>query len=281
MAGGGLLDLKRRIKSVANTEKITRAMGLVATAKFKKVRERAEKTTPYFEKFRDSINLMALSPDVLSSKYFEVNNADTDIYIVISSNTGLCGSYNTNVLNETLRSIEGKKVQLITVGEKAKGFFYKRGFDIISEFVEFGDSPSYKECVDILRPALDAFQKGTVKNVYLIHTKFYNPVKIRVETIKILPFEQPTGKQEERLFEPSPKEVFDYVLPKYLNTTMYYAFVNSIASEISSRMNAMDNATKNANEILDALKLAFNRARQGNITQEITEIVGGSEALKD
>jgi len=281
LAGGGLLDLKRRIKSVTNTEKITRAMGLVATAKFKKVRERAEKTTPYFDKFRESINQMALSPDVLTSEYFEVNNADTDLYIIISSNTGLCGSYNTNIFNEALSSIEGKKVKLITVGEKAKSFFHKRGYEIISEFVGFSDSPSYKDGVEVLRPAIEAFQHGSVKNVYLIHTKFYNPVKIRVETIKILPFEKPTGKQEERLFEPSPKEVFDYVLPKYLYTTMYYAFVNSIASEISSRMNAMDNATKNANEILDALKLAFNRARQGNITQEITEIVGGAEALKD
>ena len=277
MAGGGLLDLKRRIKSVANTEKITKAMGLVATAKFKKVRDRAEKTTPYFDKFRQSINLMALSPDVLTSKYFETNDSDTDLYIVISSNTGLCGSYNTNIFNETLRSIAEKKVKLITVGEKAKSFFTRRGYTIFSEFIGFGDSPSYKDSVELLRPAIDAFLNKSVKNVYLIHTKFYNPVKIRVETLQLLPFQKPEGKQEERLFEPSPREVFDYVLPKYLNTTMYYAFV----SEISSRMNAMDNATKNANEILDALKLAFNRARQGNITQEITEIVGGAEALKD
>lgn len=281
MAGGGLLDLKRRIKSVANTEKITKAMGLVATAKFKKVRDRAEKTTPYFDKFRESINQMALSPDVLTSKYFEVNDSDTDIYIIISSNTGLCGSYNANIFNEALSSIAEKKVKLITVGEKAKAFFTRRGYDVIFDFVGFSDSPAYRDTVDILRPAIEAFQKGSVKNVYLIYTKFYNPVKIEVETIKILPFEKPEGKQEERLFEPSPKEVFDYVLPKYLNTTMYYAFVNSIASEISSRMNAMNNATKNANEILDALKLAFNRARQGSITQEITEIVGGAEALKD
>lgn len=277
---GGLLELKRRIKSISNTQKITRAMGLVATAKFKKVRERAEKTNPYFDKFRESINLMALSSDVLSSKFFNINNTDTDVYVVISSNTGLCGSYNANVFHEAQHRISGQKVKLITVGEKGKGFFARRGYDIMADFVDFGDTPSYKEAVEVLRPALDAYLDGSVRNVYIIYTRFYNPVKMHVETIKLLPFERPEGKQEERLFEPSPKEVFDYVLPKYLSTTMYYAFVNSIASEISSRMNAMDNATKNANEILDALKLAYNRARQSNITQEITEIVGGAEALK-
>jgi len=281
LAGGGLLDLKRRIKSIANTQKITRAMGLVATAKFKKVRDRAEKTNPYFEKFQESMNAMASSPDVLSSKFFARNNSDTDLYIVISSNTGLCGSYNTNVFNEVLTKTTGQSVKLITVGEKANSFFTRRGYDIISPVVDFGDSPSFREAVDILRPAIDAYLAGSVKNVYLIYTKFYNPVKMKVEQLQVLPFVQPSGKQEERLFEPSPMEVFDYVLPKYLNTMMYCAFVNSIASEISARMNAMDNATKNASEILDALKLAFNRARQGSITQEITEIVGGAEALKD
>lgn len=281
MAGGALLDLKRRIKSVTNTQKITRAMGLVATAKFKKVRDRAEKTTPYFDKFHESVNLMALSPDVLTSKYFVSNDSDTDLYIVISSDSGLCGSYNTNIFNEMLKITADKKVQLITVGEKAKGFFKRRECQILSQSVENGYAPTFKDAVEMMRPAIEAFEGGKVKNVYLMYTKFYNPVKMRVETVKILPFEKPAGKVEERLFEPSPKAVFDYVLPKFLNTTMYYALVNSIASEISSRMNAMNNATKNAGEILDKLKLAFNRARQGSITQEITEIVGGAEALKD
>jgi F-type H+-transporting ATPase subunit gamma len=281
LAGGGLLELKRRIRSVANTQKITKAMGLVATAKFKKVREKAEKTTPYYTKFHESINSLALSPDVLSSRYFTINDADLDIYVIISSNTGLCGSYNTNVFNEALAQMEGNKVKLITIGEKAKSFFGRRDFDIMHDYTGFGDVITYKNAMEALRPAIEEYEKGKAKNVYLIYTKFYNPVKIKVETIKVLPFEKPEGKQEERLFEPSPKEVFDYVLPKYLSTTMYYALVNSVASEITSRMNAMDNATKNANEILDALKLKFNRARQGNITQEITEIVGGAEVLKD
>ena len=281
MAGGALLDLKRRIKSVTNTQKITRAMGLVATAKFKRVRDRAEKTSPYFDKFHESVNLMALSPDVLTSKYFEGNDSDIDLYIVISSDSGLCGGYNTNVFNELLKITVGRNVQLITIGEKAKGFFKRRDYPILSQFEEIGDAPTFKDAVEIMRTAVEAFEIGKVRNVYLMYTKFYNPIKMRVETIKILPFQKPVGKAQERLFEPSPKAVFDYVLPKFLNTTMYYALVNSIASEISSRMSAMNNATKNAGEILDQLKLAFNRARQGSITQEITEIVGGAEALKD
>lgn len=280
MAGGGLLELKRRIKSVANTQKITKAMGLVATAKFKKVRERAEKTTPYYLKFHESINALASSPDVASSKYFNINASETDVYVIVSSNTGLCGSYNTNVFNEAAAQMEGKKVKLVTVGEKAKSHYSRRGYEILHDFTGFGDVISYKDAIEALRPAVELFEKGGARNVYLIYTKFYNPVKIQVETIRVLPFESTTEKHEERLFEPSPKEVFDYVLPKYLNTLMYFATVNSIACEITSRMNAMDNATKNASDILDALKLKYNRARQGNITQEITEIVGGAEALK-
>jgi F-type H+-transporting ATPase subunit gamma len=281
LAGAGLLDLKRRIKSVTNTQKITRAMGLVATAKFKKVRDRAEKTTPYFDKFQEAIRKLALSPDLEGSKYFMENDSDRDIYIVITSDSGLCGSYNTNVILETLKQIEGKNVSLITVGEKARSFFTRRGIDTISEFVELGDSPSYKDAVDIMRPAIEAFEKGEARNVYIVYTKFYSPVKQRVEVLKVLPMEKAEGeKGKEIVFEPSPKEVFEYVMPKYLSTTMFYALVHGVASEYANRMSAMDNATKNAGELLDKLRLMYNRARQSGITQEITEIVSGAESLK-
>jgi F-type H+-transporting ATPase subunit gamma len=281
LAGAGLLDLKRRIKSVTNTQKITRAMGLVATAKFKKVRDRAEKTTPYFDKFHEAVTKMALSPDLEGSKYFQENDSDTDIYIVLTSDSGLCGSYNTNAILETVRHIDDRKVQLITVGEKARAFFTRRDYETLKEFVDLGDAPSYKDAVDIIRPAIEAFEMGKVKNVYITYTKFHSPVKQSVEILRMLPMERPEGeKGKDILFEPSSKEVFDYVMPKYISTTMFYSLVNSVASEYSSRMNAMDNATKNASEILDKLKLMYNRARQSSITQEITEIVSGAEALK-
>lgn len=280
MAGAGLLDLKRRIKSVTSTRKITKAMGLVATSKFRKLRERAEQTTPYFDKFDQAIKELALSSEVQSSKYFNKVEDKKDIYIVLSSDSGLCGGYNTNILNETFRRIEGKNASLITVGQKARGFFSSRNVDTIAEFVDLGPTPSYKDCVEIIRPAITAFENGEASNVYVIYTKFHSPVKQTVEFLKVLPMEKTEGaKGREMIFEPSASEIFDYIVPKYISTTMFYATVNAIASEYSSRMAAMDNATKNADELLDALKLQFNRARQSSITQEITEIVGGAEAL--
>lgn len=282
MAGAGLLDLKRRIKSVSSTRKITKAMGLVATSKFRKLRERAEGTTPYFEKFEASIKELALSSEVQASKYFHSVEGKKDIYIVLSSDSGLCGGYNTNILNETLRTIKDKDISLITVGQKARGFFKARNFDTMAEFVDLGPTPSYKDCVDIIRPAINAFEKQEASNVYVVYTKFHSPVKQTVEFLKVLPMEKVEGaKGREMIFEPSAAEIFDYIVPKYISTTMFYATVNSIASEYSSRMTAMDNATKNADELIDALKLQFNRARQSSITQEITEIVGGAEALND
>lgn len=282
MAGAGLLDLKRRIKSVTSTRKITKAMGLVATSKFRKLRERAEKTTPYFEKFDAAIKELALSSEVQSSSYFNGVEGKKDIYIVLGSDSGLCGGYNTNIFNETVRRIEGKDISLITVGQKARGFFSHRNFDTIAEYVDLGPTPSYKDCVEIIRPAINAFEKGEASNVYVAYTKFHSPVKQTIEFLRVLPMERVEGaKGREMVFEPSAAGIFDYIVPKYISTTMFYATVNSIASEYSSRMNAMDNATKNADEIIADLQLQFNRARQSSITQEITEIVGGAEALND
>lgn len=282
MAGAGLLELKRRIKSVTNTQKITRAMGLVATAKFKKVRERAEKTTPYFEKFYDAIKMMAVSDDIRESIFFKGNRSDRDIYIILTSDSGLCGSYNANIINTALEHMHGRKVSLITVGERGRGFFKAHKYDTISEFVELGDAPTYKDAEAVMRPAIDAFLNGEAGSVNLVYTKFFSQIKQEARVIKVLPVEMEKGNHKKSIeFEPSMQEVFEYVLPKYLNSTMYNALANALASEYAVRMSAMDSATKNAGEILDKLQLIYNRARQSSITQEITEIVSGAEALND
>lgn len=282
MAGAGLLELKRRIKSVTNTQKITRAMGLVATAKFKKLRERADRTTPYFDKFNEAIKLMAVSDEIKESQFFKGNKSDTDIYIIVTSDSGLCGSYNANVINTALEHMKGKKVMLITVGERGRGFFKAHRYDTISEFVELGDTPSYKDAEMVMRPAIDAFINGDARSVNLVYTKFFSQVKQDARVIKVLPVEMETANHKKAIeFEPSMQEVFDYVLPKYLSSTMYNALANALASEYAVRMSAMDGATKNAGEIINKLQLIYNRARQSSITQEITEIVSGAEALND
>lgn len=279
---GGLIDLKRRIKSVQNTQKITKAMGLVATSKFKKVRARAEKNVPYINKFNDVIKTLALSSDAENSIYFKKNKVDTELYIIITSDSGLCGSYNANVIKKAVEDMEGKKVRLITIGEKARSFFLRRGYDTIAEYVEVGDYPVYWDAVDIMKDAIELYKKGEVKSVKLIYTRFHSPVKQEVELVKLLPLEKPKERiYREFEFEPKASRVLDYVFPKYLNNILYFSILTSIASEYAMRMNAMDSASKNAQELLNKLQAIYNRARQSNITQEITEIVSGAEALKE
>ncbi|TDT62393.1 ATP synthase F1 subunit gamma [Fonticella tunisiensis] len=282
MAGAGLLEIKRRIRSIRNTQKITKAMGLVATVKVRKLKERSDSSNPFYEVFNEAIKNIALSIDLNDSIYFRQNNSDTDVYIVITSDSGLCGSYNANVINKALEHMYGKKVLLITVGERGKSFFTRNKYETLAEFVEVGDTPSLKDAQEILRPALEVYREGKVRNIYIVYTRFYSPVKQEVEVLKLLPVERPgETSRSEMEFDPSPDSVLDYAIPSFLRAAVFNALTNSTTSEYSIRMTAMDAATKNAGDILDKLNLEYNRARQSSITQEITEIVSGAEALKD
>lgn len=325
----GILDIKRRIKSVKNTQKITKAVSLVATSKFGKIRPMMYRISKYFEKYSEVIEETVLNMDLKESPFYKSNNSDTDLYIIITSDTGLCGNYNANVINTALKDMYSKKVLLITIGERGRNYFKRRGYETLSEFVEIGDNPSLEDVNNIMLEATNYFKQGKVKNVYIVYTKFYTPLKHEVKVLKVLPIEgnreksdklsrpEPTQavgsaaqsipdhqKDELRtsdphqtvesvahsrteyqsnalwLFEPSPKEVFEFVFPKYLNSLMYYTVINSISSEYSSKITSMEGATKNASDILTKLQNIYNRARQSSITQEITEIVSGAESLK-
>lgn len=280
MAGAQLLDLKRRIKSIKNTQKITKAMGLVATAKFKKLKIRNEKARPYCDAYTGAINKLLQSEDFSDNPYFKTNDSDTDLYIIITSDSGLCGSYNTNIINTALERMYEKKVKIITVGEKGRHFFKNHEYETAAEFVELGDNLEYRRIFEITNILIDEFLSGRVANVYLVFTQFISPVKQNIKVEKVLPFSTVERTDEIFLVEPSNKEVFDFIIDKYLNTIIYNALMNSTVSEYSTRMSAMDNATKNASDLLDDLQIMYNRARQSSITQEITEIVSGAEALK-
>ena len=280
MAGAQLLDLKRRIKSIKNTQKITKAMGLVATAKFKKLRVRSEKVKPYYNGYADALSRLVEGENFSDELYFIDNGSDTDVYLIITSDSGLCGSYNSNVINAALGHMQDRKAKVITVGEKGRNFFKHNDHETLAEFVELGDSPEYKELFEITNVFDNEFTSGKAANVYIVYTEFVSPVKQNVKIEKLLPLSPGNANEDNFVVEPSRKEIFNYVVDKYLNTSVYYAVVNSIASEFAIRMSAMDNATKNASELLDKLQVMYNRARQSSITQEITEIVSGAEALK-
>ena len=284
MAAVGLLDLKRRIKSVISTQKITKAMGLVSTVKFKTSRANLEKYKPYYEQYKKSMSKIVSLPGISDLVYSANNNAKKDMYIVITSDSGLCGSYNTNIINTVINETRGREneVILITVGQKGKNFFRSKGYEIAGEYAGLSVNPAFKEISSIMKHGIDYFIAGRVKNVYVVYTQFFSQAKHAVEILKILPLEWNNEKSENYiLYEPSYSYVYDFAVPRYLNAIMYNAVVSSMTSEFAVRMSSMDSATKNASEILAQLKITYNKVRQGNITREITEIVSGAEALKD
>jgi F-type H+-transporting ATPase subunit gamma len=283
LAGVGLIDLKRRIKSVISTQKITKAMGLVATVKFKTARMNLERYKPYYEQLNESKNKLMTMEGAAELEYCRINEAPKDMYIVVTSDSGLCGSYNANVFNSIDNEIKNKdEAELIVIGQRGRNHFTSQGYKITEKFSNNNVNPSFKEISKIVEIGREDFLNGKIRSLNLIYTRFHNTVRQTIEITKLLPMESVTpDKEEYRLFEPSFKQIHNYVIPRYLDAALYFALSNSIVSEYAMRMSSMDNATKNASEILGKLKTLYNRARQGSITQEITEIVSGAEALKD
>ncbi len=290
MAGAGLIAIKKRIKSVTNTRKITNAMGLVATSKLKKVRNKL--TTN--KKFQDELD--DIMSNIMKSEYFADRNIYTygngskkKLYIVLTSDFGLCGGFNGNVLKIALEEVNKDKdnSSLMAVGQKGKLFISRlKKLDTVSEFTDMEDIPAIKEAREIASEALDYYKDEKFGEVYVVYTEFMSAVRKEVKVKKLLPFENyrkyssDTFTFYEPVVEVEPKldSVADSIIEMYLKDVILNCMYNSKASEQSTRMASMDSATKNANELLDKLKLKFNRVRQSVITQEISEIVSGSEA---
>lgn len=283
MAGVGLIDLKRRIKSVVSTQKITKAMGLVSTVKFKTAKMNLERYKPYYEEFSESINRLLAVEGIGDLGYCKGNEEKKDMYIIITSDSGLCGSYNSNVINSVINEIENKEnAQLILIGHKGKNYFNSDNYEMVDSFSNNSVNPYFKDISEIMEKGRRYFLEGSIKSLNIVYTKFFNAAKQTVEIMKVLPLNVVENREQDYiLFEPELNEVQKYMIPKYLYSVMYHAMSNSIASEYAIRMNSMDSANKNASEILAKLKTIYNRARQGAITQEISEIVSGAEAQKD
>lgn len=280
MGDVSLSDLKRRIKSIKNTQKITKAVGLVATSKFKKARGILENTKGYFEAFNEISN--NAFGRIQENFYGKEKDSDTYLYIIITSDSGLSGSYNANVINRALDEMHEKKILLITLGQRGRTFFKKRKYETIAEYVEIGIVPSQREVYDIVKHIIKYFNEGKVRAVNILYTKYKSPLSQDIEVLKLLPIDIGERKTEKYFeLDPSVGDVMEYLIPAYIRNTIYYCIASSSTSEYAIRMRAMDSATKNASEILERLHNTYNRVRQSNITQEITEIVSGAEALKD
>jgi F-type H+-transporting ATPase subunit gamma len=287
MAGAGVREFKRRIKSVQNTQQITKAMKMVAAAKLRRAQEAAESSRPYTETLQGTLaRLSGVAMDVkhpLLAKREEVRKVG---YIVVTADKGLCGGYNTNIIRAASDAVaqDERKVEnaIIAVGRKARDFYRKRG-GVEAEFVNLGDNISYADAREVGQYVIDAYENEELDEVYLVYARFINILRQVPTVAKILPLEPPQSEGEEHtvdyIYEPSADEILLTLLPKYIGSQIYHAMLEGKASEFGARMTAMGNATENAGEIISNLTQVMNKVRQAAITDEILDIVGGAEAL--
>lgn len=291
MATASTQDIKRRIKSVSSIEHITNAMKLVSTSKLRRAKMTFERTREYFHFITESIESVFSNREDIPKRFLhsEGDMFETTCYIVITSNRGLCGSFNSNVIKETESKINrdncANRPIITPIGIKGRDYFSKRGYEIFDEYLRPPEDVSFIQTHDISQPIIELYDQGKVDRVVMVATSFITSLEQRVQSVQLLPFEikhdpemMPVEKQVE--YEPSSEEVFNYLVPKYVEMMIYGAIVESATCEHAARRIAMENATDNANQMIDELSLSYNRARQAAITNEITEIVSGADALK-
>jgi F-type H+-transporting ATPase subunit gamma len=278
---GGMREIKRRIKSVGSTRQITKAMNLVASSKLNKSKERFAQIRPFFQMTQSVISKVAGGADNISHPYITVREVKKATVIVLAGDRGLCGGYNANVCNSAVRATNAE-CDYVAVGGKSYEFLKSRGKTVVNAVRGISESPTYEDARLIGESVLKRFAEGEVDEVYLAYTKYNSTISYESTCIKLLPFDleefKKTGSDTgSTLYEPSAEAVLSYVLPKYINTVIYGAMAESALCEESARMTAMDSATENAEEMIGTLNIKYNRARQGAITQEITEIIGGAD----
>ncbi|MBU5486117.1 ATP synthase F1 subunit gamma [Clostridium sp. MSJ-11] len=283
MGVSNLNNIRRRMKSITSIQKISKAMSLVATSKFRKVKVQLEANKNYKTYMND------IMEDIISSMnennpYSIKREKGRNIYLIITSNLGLCGSYNVNVFNEAMKNVdkEEEKPIFVVVGEKGKVFFNKRDMEIETKYLEIKDEIKHEEVKNISKLLMDMYQVKEVKNVYAIYTEFISTGKQVVNTEKLFPIEIVNNEVKEQYMELEfcSDEIFEEALELYINEKLIYILLTSKTSEQTSRMTTMDGATKNAKDILDELSREYNRIRQSSITEELSEIIGGAEVQR-
>lgn len=300
-------DIKGRIKSVTNIQQITKAMKMVAAARLRKAEEKANGSRPYAEKIGELLRRASSVTPGFTSPLFRKGEVKKVGYLVICGDKGLAGAYNSNVMKRTLQEISGKDrsaYALYVCGKQAKNYLKFRGYDPDTYHFGFSDKPSAQDSIDLSKEMVEYFTKEEVDEVYIIYTKFITALRQQVRVDRLLPIEaQAEGKTEEAakaaasewekerqdflrieedpyIFLPDAAAVLSKLLPEYIQVQVYNAMLQSAASELGSRMAAMSAATDNATERIADLNLTYNKARQAQVTNEISEIVGGAAALE-
>ena len=279
-------DIKRRKSSIQSTQQITKAMKLVSTVKLQKAKTHAEQTQPYFNHMYQTMSSMLAKSSNINHPYLTPGESDRKAVIVITSNRGLAGGYNSNIVKlVTSGGLDRTKLDIYAVGGKGAETLARRGYDIKEDLSEIMEGPTYQDAKDLCNKVLDSFSKGEIGEIYLAYTHFKNTVSQEAKLIRLLPVEvdptQEDGSDDNVMmnYEPNEEEALGMIIPKYITSIFYGALVEAVASENGARMQAMDSATSNAEEMISDLSLKYNRARQGSITQELTEIIAGANAI--
>lgn len=284
-------DIKRRIKSIQSTQQITKAMKMVAAAKLRKTQGKVVAARPYADQLGNVMQrLLSSATGSWQHPLLEARQRRRVGYVVVTADRGLCGAYNVNAIRlaeQTLRQ-EDTPATLICLGRKGRDYFRRRGYSIDLDYVDLGDEPNFIQAREMARQLVDFYQSGVVDELVLIYNEFISALHHQTVAKRFLPLNAQTEElvdnagpeAVEYIYEPSPEGVLSTLLPRYVETQIYRMLLEAKASEHGARMTAMDAATSNAGEIIQKLTLTFNRARQAMITKEISEIVGGAEALK-
>lgn len=279
-------DIKRRIKSIESTQQITKAMYLVSTAKLQKAKRKVQSSRPFFEVSRQTIASIIKSSGNTAILDFDKRDVKKTCYVVITSDRGLAGGYNSNICKLVLSHIDSADTsEIVAVGKRGKDYFNRRGYSVKETISGATEEPEFSDAVKVGNIIIDMFENKEVDEVYLAYTNFKSTISQVPKLLKLFPLSKEDfedieieGEREDMNYEPSVEYVLSKVIPRYINSMIFGAIVESGASEQGARMTAMDSATNNANDMISSLTLKYNRARQAAITQEISEIVGGAGA---
>lgn len=279
-------DIKRRKGSIQSTQQITKAMKLVSTVKLQRAKQNAEKSQTYFHCMYNTVHSILRRTQNLEHKYLKSGESGKKAVIVITSNRGLAGGYNSNVIKLiTQGELANEDLAIYAIGKKGKDALAKN-YEIRADYSDVIEDPVYAEAMKISKEVLSAFENGEISEIYLAYTGFKNTVVHIPTLLKLLPVEvseeEEAAQEDDHVmmnFEPEYEEALNLLIPKYITSLIYGGMIEAIASENGARMQAMDAATSNAEEMIEDLTLLYNRARQGSITQELTEIIAGANAI--
>ncbi|RQD76756.1 MAG: ATP synthase F1 subunit gamma [Candidatus Syntrophonatronum acetioxidans] len=285
-----LREIRRRIRSVKNTQQITRAMEMVAAAKLRRAQERAESARPYAEQMKGIVSRLVSHMPNLQHELVEQREVKNSGFLVIAADRGLCGGYNSGLVRFATSYMEDPaKTKVTAVGKKSRDYYKRRNYELFSAHLDIEDYPEWRRVKDIGQEVVQGFREEEFDELFLVYTEFINPARQEPRIVKLLPMEPVSeeAEQEEKKgaralysFEPDEATIIQDLLPKYIENLIYHALLEAKASEHAARMTAMRNATDNADEMIDSLTMQLNRARQASITQEILEVSNAAMAAE-